>query len=99
GLTFNKPKLGLHEFDGSKQNNIIWTGVGTHNFAPFRDSHPDCPAESRYKALGGLPSQGGLFAFHSADGIHWSLMHEEPVVTQGAFDSQNLAFWDEHAAL
>lgn len=24
-------------------------------------------------------------------------MHPEPVITDGAFDSQNLAFWDEHA--
>lgn len=97
GVTFTKPELGLHEFQGSKKNNIIWTGVGTHNFAPFLDTRPDCPPESRYKALGGLPSEGGLFAFHSADGIRWSLMQEKPVVTEGAFDSQNLAFWDAAA--
>ena len=97
GITFTKLNLGLHEIDGSKQNNVIWTGVGTHNFAPFLDRRPDCPKESRFKALGGLPSQGGLFAFHSADGIHWSLMREQPVVTEGAFDSQNLAFWDPTA--
>lgn len=94
GIKFTKPELGLHEYDGSKRNNVIWTGVGTHNFAPFLDTRPDCPAESRFKALGGLPSQGGLFAFQSADGIRWSLMREAPVVTKGAFDSQNLAFWD-----
>lgn len=99
GITFTKPELGLHEYEGSKKNNIIWTGVGTHNFAPFLDSRKDCPPESRFKALGGLPSQGGLFAFHSADGIRWSLMAEKPVVTKGAFDSQNLAFWDATAGV
>lgn len=99
GITFTKPELGLHEFDGSKQNNIIRTGVGTHNFAPFLDTHPECPKESRFKALGGVASEGGLFAFHSADGIRWSLMQEEPVVTEGAFDSQNLAFWDADAGI
>ena len=99
GITFTKPELGLHDIDGSTQNNVIWTGVGTHNFAPFLDSRADCPKESRFKALGGLPSQGGLFAFQSADGIHWSLMREQPVVTEGAFDSQNLAFWDATAGL
>ena len=99
GITFTKPELGLHEFDGSRENNIIWTGVGTHNFAPFLDTRPDCPRESRFKALGGTASQGGLFAFQSADGIHWSLMREEPVVTEGAFDSQNLAFWDPTAGM
>ena len=104
GITFTKPDLGLHEHvlangHGSKQNNIIWTGVGTHNFAPFLDSRADCPPQSRFKALGGLASEGGLFAFHSADGIHWSLLHDKPVVTKGAFDSQNLAFWDAAAGV
>lgn len=99
GITFIKPELGLHDLDGSKQNNVIWTGVGTHNFAPFLDTRADCPKKSRFKALGGLADQGGLFAFHSADGIHWSLMREQPVVTEGAFDSQNLAFWDATAGV
>jgi hypothetical protein len=39
-------------------------------------------------------AEHGLFAFQSADGIHWSLMAERPVITEGALDSQNLAFWD-----
>ena len=99
GIKFTKPELGLHEYNGSKQNNIIWTGVGTHNFAPFLDTRVGRPAESRFKALGGVASQGGLFAFQSADGIHWSRMSDKPVVTKGAFDSQNLAFWDETAGL
>lgn len=99
GITFTKPKLGLHPFEGSTDNNIFWAGVGSHNFAPFLDSNPDCPPESRFKALGGTAKEGGLFAFHSADGIHWSLMQEQPVVTKGAFDSQNLAFWDPTAGL
>ena len=36
GIHWTKPDLGLFEYNGSKQNNIIWTGVGVHNFAPFR---------------------------------------------------------------
>jgi hypothetical protein len=51
----------------------------------------------RYKALAGIKSEGGLFAFKSGDGIHWSLMSDKPVITNGAFDSQNLAFWDSVA--
>lgn len=94
GIHWTKPKLGIVEFAGSRENNIIWDGVGVHNFAVFRDSNPDCPAESRFKALAGLKGEGGLFAFHSADGIHWTQTHDTPVITNGAFDSQNLAFWD-----
>ena len=46
----------------------------------------------RYKAVGGV--RGGLHAFKSTDGIRWSLMTDERVITRGAFDSPNLAFWD-----
>jgi hypothetical protein len=33
-------------------------------------------------------------AYASPDGVHWRLLSEEPVFTKGAFDSQNLAFFD-----
>ncbi len=94
GINWRRPKLGIVEFSGSKENNIILEGLGTHNFAPFKDTNPDAAEDARYKALGGTQAEGGLFAFHSADAIHWSPTSEKPVITQGAFDSQNLAFWD-----
>lgn len=96
GIHWVKPELGLFEFDGSRRNNIVWDGPGAHNFTPFRDANPACPPEARYKALarGEKPAPHGLYAFESADGIHWKLMRSAPVITEGAFDSQNLAFWD-----
>ena len=51
GVKWEKPGLGLCEFQGSKQNNIVWTGPGTHNFTPLKDGNPACEADSRYKAL------------------------------------------------
>lgn len=92
GIHWTKPNLGLFEWDGSKENNIVWLGPGTHNFTAFRDDNPATPAESRYKAFGG--GGGGLLPFESPDCIHWKLMQGKPVITNGAFDSQNLAFWD-----
>src|SRR5262249_24523048 len=91
GITWTKPNLGLFEFLRSKDNNIVWMGgKETHNFTPFKDKNPSAPEAERYKALAGYP----LRAFISPDGIHWKLLREEPVITKGAFDSQNLAFWD-----
>jgi hypothetical protein len=92
GLHWTKPALGLFEYAGSKENNIVWTGLGSHNFTPFKDANPKAAADARYKAL--ASGKGGLLALKSADGIHWSLMSDKPVITKGAFDSQNLAFWD-----
>ena len=97
GITWTKPALGLHEADGSKANNIILAMPGvTHNFSPFLDTRPGVPAEERFKALGGVQTVGGgLYALVSADGIHWKKLQKGPVLTKGAFDSQNVAFWSE----
>lgn len=40
---------------------------------------------------------GGLKAFASADGLHWRLLKDEPVIAEGlgSFDSQNGAFWSD----
>lgn len=95
GIHWKKPKLGLFEWNGSKENNIVLLSPGTHNFTAFRDDNPKAPAESRYKAFGGVGSfGGGLVPFESPDCTHWKLTQNKPVITNGAFDSQNLAFWD-----
>lgn len=101
GIHWKKPKLGLHEFQGSKENNIVMVGgrIGSINPDPghpavFKDDNPDCPADARYKAIVRSAGPRGLLPFKSPDGIHWSSMSDRPVITEGAFDSQNLAFWD-----
>jgi hypothetical protein len=94
GIHWTKPDLGLFAWNGSKRNNIVWDGVGAHAFVPFRDTNPKCEAGATYKALGVGGPKHGLYAFKSADGIHWTLTCPEPVITKGAFDSHNLAFWD-----
>ncbi len=100
GITWTKPKLGLFEFDGSKDNNITHMGDGCGTFAPFLDTNPNCPPESRFKALATMGNDverkknPALQAYHSADGLRWSLMRDKPVITAGSFDSQNTAFFD-----
>ncbi len=97
GLHWRKPDLGLFEFAGSKMNNIVWRGVMSHNFTPFRDDNPACPPGQRYKAVGGAkPEWGGegLVAMVSSDGIHWRRLGDACLSLLGDFDSQNLIFWD-----
>lgn len=96
GVGWTRPVLGLVEFEGSKENNIVWAGPGTHNFTPFKDTNPEAPPERRYKAVGRGTGEAKqtLLAFSSPDGLRWSLVQAEPILTEGAFDSQNLVFWD-----
>jgi len=89
GVAWRKPALGICEFHGTKENNIVWTDDGAHNFAPFRDTNPDASADERYKAVA-----GGLMALTSPDGLRWLQKGDKPIITDGAFDSLNLAFWD-----
>jgi hypothetical protein len=98
GIHWTRPELGLFEFEGSKKNNIIWMGLGSHNFAPFLDANPDCPPGQRYKALAG-DYKKGLRAFVSADGVRFTPVQQKPVIARGYFDSLNLAFWDTEAGL
>jgi hypothetical protein len=97
GVEWTKPKLGLFEVAGTKENNVILADAEpvTHNFCPFLDGRAGVPEEERFKALGGS-AKSGLIPYVSADGVHWRRLGDEPVITQGAFDSQNVPFWSEH---
>lgn len=97
GINWTRPNLGLITFGGSKDNNAILADVGhvTHNFAPFLDTRPGIPRTERFKGVGGS-SQSGLIAFVSEDGIHFRKLREEPIITGGAFDSQNNILWSDH---
>ena len=91
GINWEKPNLGIFELNGSKDNNIVWMGPGSV-LAPFKDPNPDVPEDQRYKAVARTRD---LLALSSPDGIHWSLMQEEPLMTDGPFDSPQVLFWDD----
>jgi len=97
GIHWVKPALGIYEIDGSRENNVILANAApvTHNFSPFLDTREGFPPDRRFKALGGI-SESGLIAWSSPDGIHWKKLQEESVITEGAFDSQNVSFWSQH---
>ena len=100
GIHWTRPNLGLFEYEGSKENNIVWMDdlwSKSEQRDPsgiFKDTNPNCPPESRYKSI--ARGNDGVYALRSPDGIRWSLMSEWPVIPMGdmTLDSQNLAFWD-----
>lgn len=101
GVHWIKPERGIVEYGASKQNNILFDvstfaeiGADPAHVAVFKDSNPNCPPDSRYKAVVRCSKATGLLPFNSADGLRWHPMADKPVITDGAFDSQNLAFWN-----
>ncbi|MBL8817201.1 MAG: hypothetical protein JNL58_14335 [Planctomyces sp.] len=107
GIHWTKPVVGLYEFNGSRDNNIVLANAApsTHNFCPFVDLRPGVPVEERYKAVGGTGSE--LHAWISPDGLQWVRLQEEPILSgrhmpfpfTHLFDSQNLVFWSESEQL
>ncbi len=101
GISWRRPELGIHEFEGSKANNIVLSpsdvarvGGDAAPTSVFLDANPDSPPDARYKitTVGSTPK--GLYTLGSPDGIRFTLMSDRPSVTNGKFDSQNLMFWD-----
>ncbi len=103
GIRWTRPSLGLIEFAGSQANNIFFTGTAksfweSHNFSPFIDGNPAARPEQRYKAVTctKIPPDNdkALVVYTSPDGLRWTKLFDEPVMTKGGFDSHNTLFWD-----
>ena len=95
GLHFERPNLGLVEFEGSRDNNLLRIG-GPPQIPPvFRDTNPACDPAARYKGLSSAWRK--LYAMASPDGLHWRLLQAEPLEMEGTFDTINTAFWDNRA--
>ena len=102
GLHWDTPNLGLCEWNGSKENNIVLLGIND-NFSIMLDENPDCPREERYKAVleGGFSSEFPdgkppyrLVMLTSADGFHFQ---NKRIISRGySYDSQNTLHWDRH---
>ena len=101
GVHWQKPALGLCEWDGNRENNILFDNKTDecYSFHVFRDERPDCPKEEVYKAVAFYMEPNNVTSLHclySADGIHFKKHHL--ITRNGMFDSLNTAFWDTTSA-
>jgi hypothetical protein len=98
GITFRKPNIGKYEYNGTKNNNIVFMREKSiDNFSVFYDENPACPEDEKFKALSEInlgSDKGGtkLIYYASADGINFREMRYLDVA--GTFDSFNVTFWD-----
>ena len=54
GVHWETPELGLFAHGGSKQNNIVWQGPGSHNFSPFVDQRAGLPGGGASEGVRGI---------------------------------------------
>ena len=102
GICWDKPNLGICEWQGSKANNILMEGT-LESAGVFID--PKAASGQRYKILGRLheasarwpngnaPAGSGLYMYTSPDGLRWTL-HPERVLPFDP-DTLNVPLYDE----
>jgi len=85
GIHWHKPALGLHEFQGTKENNL--SSLGDTHPVVYRDSEATDP-ERRYvkwslqqgRGEDGVEGHNNIYRFFSPDGIRWTRERRDPVL-------------------
>ena len=100
GVHWERPSLGLVEFDGSKDNNILPEEQNLPTSPAFQDLHETDPAK-RYKAVIGshsvkIPMKKHLF--YSPDGLEWTPYENNPIIDNtpeiGRWGPHHFMGWD-----
>jgi len=94
GIKWIKPKLGLVEYKGSRDNNILpLAPCGT----VFIDPHDIPERKYKYVTYGhgrrGYGKQYGVYVWYSKDGLNWK--RNDKLALPLNPDTQNQAFWDD----
>ncbi len=106
GITWQKPRIGLIEYGGSRENNIV-IGHGAMGLTVGQDGgmvflDPNALPAERFRMLcrfGGIGAEG-LHILSSTDGIHWRITRKSICTyrtddKRHHLDSQNIMFWDD----
>ncbi len=93
GIHWEKPDLGIIDFEGSTANNLVMRRAthGLHAGGVFKDCRDPDPAR-RYKFIHRNASAGRMATCFSADGLHWS----QPLLWKAydaVGDCHNNAIW------
>lgn len=93
GIQWQKPNLGIIEFNGSRDNNIVMRRAthGIHAGGVLKDP-VECDPARRYKFIHRNPRAGRMASCFSADGIRWS---QPQIWTRhdAVGDTHNNAIW------
>jgi len=104
GINWYRPNLGLIDYEGSDQNNIIMKlrelGSG---FGAFLDTNPNSSKSQRIKGnMRGLwddsTNSSNLYGYATADSTNWNQIQDDPIILGSLpnhWDAQNSIFWSE----
>lgn len=93
GVHWEKPNLGIVEYQGSTQNNIFYPTEGFPAINPSVILDKGAPPSERYKMI--VQGKGNILGYTSPDGIRWEQLPNNPIQTERPFDSHNVLLWDD----
>jgi hypothetical protein len=89
GMKFDKPKLGLKEFNGSKQNNLVDIPIDTAPTLSMLYEPEDPDPKRRFKMVYEV-SPYEIGAAYSPDGLHWTLSKNNPILKHNSIEPGGL---------
>ena len=109
-ISWNKPKLGICEWQGSTDNNIVFPASGIDGVRVKNPSviiDPNAAKSEKYKMIARtIPLDGSdvdhqtpthLVAYVSDDGLNWKPVESNPILKDGPFDTHNVLVWDDES--
>ncbi len=99
GINFKRPKLGIYDINGGKDNNIVYCEYKyVDNFSIFYDENPDCPENEKFKALkmDVIDGEAVVYLHKSADGYHFD--EGTLLDLKGEYDTFNVIVYDKETA-
>jgi hypothetical protein len=105
GTNWEKPELGIIDWDGSKENNIVMAleegeeNLGTASvFKDPADPDPDRAYKLVFNYFEGAGDDTiyGLQAATSPDGLNWNRIPKPLFTDAKPFDGFNVVFWDDY---
>ena len=99
-VSWEKPSLGICDFQGSTDNNIVFPADGIDGSRVKNPSviiDPNASPDERYKMVARTQHQKPtvMVAYVSPDGLAWRPVETNPILTEGPFDSHNVVVWDD----
>lgn len=95
GINWEKPELGLVEYEGSLKNNLISTNGFGEVIKDPRDPDPSRRYKMMTKRKATPVSEGRAFASFSADGVCWRDHPGEKSIIRGSSDGNGCVVYDE----
>ena len=90
GITWERPDLGVVEFNGSTENNLVELDGRPNEVCVFVD--PTGPDEHRFKLVCHSPAEGGMYLMTSPDGL--TFKRAPGHLLQFITDNNNSSFYD-----